>query len=60
MCFLWCCELGHKDLYKECGNPLNEQGEKLTKDESTQPLEKKIGRIAEEEYLEPKKTNENV
>lgn len=40
------------DLCKECGNPLNEQGEKLTKDESTQPLEKKIGRIAEEEDLD--------
>jgi hypothetical protein len=40
------------DLCKECGNPLNEQGEQLTKDQSTQPLEKKIGRIAEEEDLD--------
>lgn len=40
------------DLCKECGSALNEQGEELTKDESVQPLEKKIGKIAEEEDLD--------
>ena len=47
------------DLCKECGNALNEQGEQLTKEETTQPLEKKISRIAEEKRPRPTRTNGN-
>lgn len=37
-----------KDLCKECGNALNEQGEELTKEKNVQGLEKRIGEVAEE------------
>jgi integrase len=39
------------DLCEDCGNALTNQGEELTKDESVQPLEKKIGKIAEEKDM---------
>ncbi|MFB6159214.1 MAG: hypothetical protein ABEJ95_06190, partial [Candidatus Nanohalobium sp.] len=46
------------DMCKECGNPLTDQGEELTRDEGTQKFEKGIGEIAEQQDMSEEELQE--
>lgn len=47
-----------RDLCKECGNALTEQGQQLTKDKGVQGLEDKLGDLAEEEDMSEEELQE--
>ena len=47
-----------RDMCKECGNALTDQGEELTKDEGTQKFEKGLGEIAEQQGMSQEELQE--